>query len=67
MTGHAAAVTAYAVVGLLILLLEVLARWHVGSLVPLRRVVRRGLRHRSTQLGLLFAWWWLGWHFISDR
>ncbi|CCH78588.1 conserved hypothetical protein [Nostocoides japonicum T1-X7] len=67
MTWHAATVATYVVIGCAALLLELLGRLGVGTLVPLGAVVRRGLRHRSTQLGLLFAWWWLGWHFLSDR
>lgn len=29
------------------------------------RVVTWAMRRRATQLGLLLAWWWLGWHFIT--
>lgn len=33
----------------------------------LGRVVTWAMRRRSTQLGLLLSWWWLGWHFITAR
>ncbi|MGN6131058.1 MAG: DUF6186 family protein, partial [Nocardioidaceae bacterium] len=23
--------------------------------------------HRAAQLGLLLAWWWVGWHFLVDH
>lgn len=31
------------------------------------RVVTWAMRRRTTQLGLLLAWWWLGWHFLTSR
>ncbi len=67
MTWRAATVTAYLLVGVAAILLELLGRLRVGTFVTLGAVVRRGLGHRSTRLGLLFAWWWLGWHFLSGR
>jgi hypothetical protein len=27
-------------------------------------LLQRAMRTRSAQLGILLAWWWLGWHFI---
>lgn len=33
----------------------------------LQRVLAFALRRRSTQLGLVLAWWWLGWHEVTNR
>jgi hypothetical protein len=30
-------------------------------------VVTWAMRRRTTQVGLILAWWWLGWHFITLR
>lgn len=44
---------------------EWLARRGSGRLPTCSALIRWALRRRSTQIGLLLAWWWLGWHFIT--
>jgi hypothetical protein len=59
-------IAVYIVIGLGLAGLEWRARTHPESRVPtLAATFRWALRRRSTQLGLLLAWWWLGWHFIT--
>ena len=67
MSSATATVTAYVVLAVLGLSLQV-----AGVLAPdrwptLGRVLTFALRRRSTQLGLLLAWWWVGWHLVTDR
>jgi hypothetical protein len=39
-----------------------------ADLAPrLGQVVTWAMRRRTTQVGLLLAWWWLGWHFVTLR
>ena len=45
----------------------VAARWHPTLLPRLGEVVTWAMRRRTTQVGLLLAWWWLGWHFVTLR
>ena len=45
----------------------VMARWNPAPLPRLGAVVTWAMRRRSTQVGLLLAWWWLGWHFVTLR
>jgi hypothetical protein len=45
-------------------LADVIGR-RAGSPIPrFADIVRWAARRRSTQFGLLLAWWWLGWHFV---
>jgi hypothetical protein len=47
-----------------LVVVEVSAR-RQGSRVPsFAGLLRRAMRTRSAQFGILLAWWWLGWHFI---
>lgn len=56
----------YLLVGLLMVCVECVARFGAHPKVPtLAATFRWAMRRRSTQLGFLLAWWWLGWHFIT--
>lgn len=58
---------AYGLVAALALAGALVARARPAVLATLGQVATWAMRRRSTQLGLLLAWWWLGWHFITDR
>jgi hypothetical protein len=46
--------------------MECVARFAAHPKVPALAVTLRwAIRRRSTQLGFLLAWWWLGWHYIT--
>ena len=67
MNGRIITLAAYGV-----LLVAVGATYAVSRLgrarVPrLGAVVTWSMRRRSTQIALLLAWWWLGWHFVTRR
>ena len=60
----------WAVYGLVVVLAfgtQVVGRARPARAPTLGRVVTWAMRRRSTQLGLLLAWWWLGWHFVTAR
>lgn len=56
----------YASLVIALLWLQVLARRPDSSIPTLSDVLRWGMRRRDTQLALLLAWWWLGWHFLLN-
>ncbi len=60
-------VTAYTSALVALIALEVTARVRPGSVPTLGGVLTWALRRRSTQLGLVLLWWWLGWHFTTNR
>ena len=45
----------------------VLSRTRRAALPRLGQVATWAMRRRTTQVGLLLAWWWLGWHFVTLR
>lgn len=44
--------------------LELTARH--STLPTISSVLRWAARRRSTQIGLVMAWWWIGWHFLGS-
>jgi hypothetical protein len=44
-------------------LTEVFARWRPHRLAPLADMLDHVMRLRTTRVGIVAAWWWLGWHF----
>lgn len=67
MTSYVVTVTAYLGVLGLALAVEVVAFATPRLWASFGQVVTWALRRRSTQLGLLLAWWWLGWHWVTQR
>jgi hypothetical protein len=54
----------YLAVALSLVATELVARRPRSSIPTIADVVHWASRRRSTQIGLLLAWWWLGWHFV---
>lgn len=67
MSEHDVSVAVYLVLLVGFGVLEALARGRRGSVPRLAVVLRLAMRTRSAQIGLLLAWWWLGWHFILNQ
>lgn len=64
-SSRVATVSVFVLLGLALLGLEVAgysSRWPVPTL---GRVVDGLLRRRSARVGILLAWWWLGWHLLA--
>jgi CII-binding regulator of phage lambda lysogenization HflD len=66
-SGRDTTVAAYAVVVAAAVAVQALALTGRVDVPSLGRVLTWALRRRSTQIGLVFAWWWLGWHFVTAR
>lgn len=66
-SSHAATVAAYVTVAALALGVELTALLAPRSWPRLGEVLTWALRRRSTQLGMLLLWWWLGWHWVTER
>ncbi len=45
--------------------LELLARYTRARVPSASALFRWVLRRRSAQLGMVMAWWWIGWHFLA--
>lgn len=45
---------------------ELLARLTRLPIPTLANLFRWMLRRRSAQIGVVMAWWWIGWHFLGD-
>jgi hypothetical protein len=45
---------------------EVLARRGRLGVPTLAALFRWILRRRSAQIGVVMAWWWIGWHFLGS-
>ena len=67
MSSYAATAGAYVAVLVLGVLAALVALTAPRLWPALGTVVGWAMRRRSTQLGLLLAWWWLGWHWVTQR
>lgn len=54
----------YLAVALSLVATELVARRPRSSVPTSADLVRWVAHRRSAQIGLLLAWWWLGWHFV---
>lgn len=52
--------------GLALIAVEVLARFTRLRVPTVASLFRWMMRKRSAQIGILMAWWWIGWHFLGD-
>jgi hypothetical protein len=65
MSSRAITITGYVLIGVAGLAVELMARRR-GSRVPtLSQLLGFVMRERWGRLGILFVWWWLGFHFLS--
>ncbi|WP_194894680.1 DUF6186 family protein [Catenulispora pinisilvae] len=65
MSPRAITVTGYVVIGAAALLVEVVAR-RPGSRVPtFSQLLSHVMHEKWGRVGMLLAWWWLGFHFLS--
>jgi Family of unknown function (DUF6186) len=67
MSSYNATVAAYAAVLVLGVVAELVALTAPRLWAGFGQVLTWALRRRSTQLGLVLAWWWLGWHWATGR
>jgi uncharacterized protein DUF6186 len=66
MSSHAVTVAVFALLGGVLIGLELAARVP-GSPVPtVNRLLTGALGRRSVQVLVVLGWWWVGWHFFAD-
>jgi hypothetical protein len=63
-TSRALTVLAFLAIAGMLVLVELYARREDSRVPTFPSLLRRAMRTRSAQLGILLAWWWLGWHFV---
>lgn len=56
----------YALLGATLLVLQLWALRPASGIPTVSEVLRWGMRRRTAQLGVLLAWWWVGWHFLLN-
>lgn len=59
-------IVVYLACGLALGVIELLARLTDLRVPTLAALFRWMMRRRSAQIGILMAWWWVGWHFLGD-
>lgn len=59
-------IAVFIVLGMTMVLMELGARLGFRRIPTLGRVLDWALRRRSAQLGMVMAWWWIGWHFLAS-
>jgi hypothetical protein len=65
MSSRAITITGYVLIGLGLLTVELIAH-RPGSRTPtLAQLAGYVMRERWGRIGMLLAWWWLGFHFLS--
>lgn len=64
MTSHVVTIAVFAAIGVAMLVLDLLARFTPLPVPTLSAVMRQVMRRRSAQIGVVMAWWWIGWHFF---
>lgn len=67
MSGPQVTYTAYGLIAGVALLLQAAAYWVPHRVPSLGTVLTWAMRRRSAQFGIVLAWWWLGWHFVTAR
>ena len=45
----------------------VIGRVRPDKMAPFGDLIDRVMHHRNTRLALMVVWWWLGWHFFTDK
>ena len=66
MSAHAVTVGVFALLGCVLVALELVARLPRVRVPTVSRLLDAGLGRRSVQVLVVLGWWWVGWHFFAD-
>jgi hypothetical protein len=66
-TARLATLAIYVALLLTTVVMVAVSRARPAALPRLGQVVTWAMRRRTTQVALVLAWWWLGWHFVTLR
>lgn len=58
-------IVVFLVCALALAVMELLARTTRLPVPTMAALFRWVLRRRSAQIGVVMAWWWIGWHFLA--
>ena len=64
MTSRIVTIAIYGVLFASLGVLQLLASYRPRSVPTLAQALRWTMRRRSAQIGIVMAWWWIGWHFL---
>ena len=65
MSSHDFTVLVFAVLGGVLVLLELAGHVPSWSIPTTRELVRAALHRRPVLVLVVLAWWWVGWHFFA--
>jgi hypothetical protein len=66
MSSRAVTITVFVALFASMGVVDILARKTSLRVPPFASMVRRVMRHRSAQFGVLLLWWWFGAHFFIN-
>jgi hypothetical protein len=66
MTMHVVTIVVFALLGVFLIGLELVARMPRSKIPTVSRLLTGGLGRRSVQVLVVLSWWWVGWHFFGD-
>lgn len=66
MTMRAITIGVFALLGVALIGLELVARAPRSKIPTVSRLLTGGLGRRSVQVLIVLSWWWVGWHFFGD-
>ncbi len=65
MSSHDVTVAVYLSLASMFVVLELLARFSRLPVPTFGSILSWVMRHRAGQVGVVLAWWWIGWHFFA--
>ncbi len=64
MTSRIITIAVYGILFASLGVMELLARNSRRNIPTVGQALRWTMRRRSAQIGVVMAWWWIGWHFL---
>jgi Family of unknown function (DUF6186) len=65
-TMHGVTIGVFALLGCVLVVLELVARLPRSPIPTVSSLLSGGLGRRSVQVLVVLSWWWVGWHFFGD-
>lgn len=66
MSSHDLTVFGFAVLGGLLVVLELAGHVRSWPVPTTSELLRAAMRHRARLVLVVLAWWWIGWHFFAE-
>jgi hypothetical protein len=65
MSSREVTILGFVVIGIGLLVVESIARRRDSRIPTLGEIIGFVMRRPWGRLGVLYVWWWLGWHFLA--